>query len=96
MPTPPSNTEQSPRLHMAQNVTLFIISIACLVGGIYAFSFVMEYTAAALAGGLVLIVLSFFIPLQLSALFDRRASATQKASAQNPSAEHQLQHQLVP
>lgn len=85
MPTPPRNTEQVPRLRGVQNASLFTISIACLVGGIYSFSYVHAHTAAALAGGLILIALSFFIPLQLSALFDRRASATLGA----PTQEHQ-------
>ncbi|MHA7268672.1 hypothetical protein [Arthrobacter sp. HLT1-20] len=73
MPTPPNFTDRSPSRHGVQNASVFIIAISCFVGGIYAFSFVQQYTMAAVAGGLILIALSFFLPMQLMALFDRGA-----------------------
>lgn len=90
MPTPPTFTDQASNRRGVQNVSLFIIAISCFIGGIYAFSFVQEYTAAALAGGLALIALSFFVPLQLIALFDRRLPATDKASSHTALPENQL------
>lgn len=90
MPAPPTFTDQAPHPGVVQSVSLFIIAISCFSGGIYVFSFVQEYTVAALAGGLVLIALSFFVPLQLIALFDRRSSMAGKASSRKALAENQL------
>ncbi|PYI64468.1 hypothetical protein CVV68_21870 [Arthrobacter livingstonensis] len=72
MSTPPSVTEEATCCHAGQNAAAFTVAMACFLDGLYAFSFVPENTAVALAGGLVLIAFSFFIPLQFIALFNRR------------------------
>lgn len=80
MPTPPDFTAHASSRRGVQNASLFTIAILCFVGGLYAFSFMQQYPMAALAGGLIMITLSFFLPMQLIALFDRRASAAPGAT----------------
>ena len=84
MSTPPSLTEEVPCRHGVHNAAVFTVAIACFIGGLYAFSFVQEYTAVVLAGGLLLIAFSFFIPLEFIALFNRPAFTGLAASDRKP------------
>lgn len=84
MSTPPSLTEEVPSRHGVQNAAVITVAIACFIGGLHAFSFVQEYTAVALAGGLVLIAFSFFVPLLFIVLFNRTAFTGLAASDRKP------------